>query len=279
MKALSRRDVLKVLLGMALGSAVVPVYARWGEPGWVEIRRVRIRIPGLDPAFRGMRIAHLSDLHLDGVWGTLDRLRSWIARTRALQPDAVVVTGDWVTGHRDLDLLEAAVPVLAGLRARMGVFGVLGNHDHWSDPRRVRDLVRAAGIRELKDDVHVWELGRARLALAGIDDPWSRPPKWDQVARLAPRGMPSIILVHEPDFADQVARLGVFALQLSGHSHGGQVKIPGLGPLALPLHGMKYPEGLYRIGNMTLYTNRGLGMVPPRIRFLCRPEITLITLT
>ncbi len=273
-----RRDALKVLLSLAAGGAVLPFYARWVEPNWIQVQSLRIRIPGLDPAFHGMTVVHTSDLHLDGVWGTPERLASWVERIQALRPDAVVVTGDWVTTTAGLKVLERAAPVLARLRAPMGVFGVLGNHDHWADPHAVRQALRAAGVRELKNETHVWEIGRARLALVGLDDPWSRPPRWEEVARLAPNGMPAIILVHEPDFADQVARLGRFSLQLSGHSHGGQVKIPGVGAPFLPLHGQKYPEGLYRIGRMTLYTNRGLGMVPPRIRLFARPEITHITL-
>jgi len=155
---------------------------------------------------------------------------------------------------------------------------VLGNHDHWAAAWQVRRSLERAGIRELRNQGHLWQRARARLALVGVDDAWERQADWAAAREAVPPGVPAILLLHEPDFADQVAEMGVFSLQLSGHSHGGQVKLPGLGPLILPPYGAKYPEGRYQVGSLTLYTNRGLGMIMPQVRLFCPPEITVIEL-
>ncbi len=274
----SRRDALRLFLGAAAAVGTTPLYARWIEPGWVDVRQIRISLPNLPEAFHGFRIVQLSDLHFDGVWGASRFLPRWLQWVERLRPHAVVITGDWITSWEGIAEMEDALPWLQRLQAPEGVFSVLGNHDHWVAASEVRRLLARAGIRELRNQVHVWKRGRARLALAGVDDAWSGEPDWDAVRDAVPPGVPAIFLVHEPDFADYVADLKVFALQLSGHSHGGQVKLPGWGPPLLPRFGQKYPEGLYRVGGMTLYTNRGLGVVPPRIRLFCRPEITLVEL-
>ncbi len=275
---LGRREALRLMLSAVASVATLPFYARWIEPGWVEVVHVRIPLPGLPRNFHGFRLVHLSDLHFDGVWGARRRLPRWLDLVEGLRPHAIVITGDWVTGLEGLPEMEAALPWLRRLRAPEGVFTVLGNHDYWADASGVRRLLALAGIRELRNQVHVWERGRSRLALAGVDDAWSGNPDWQAVREAVPPGVPAILLVHEPDFADHVATLEVFGLQLSGHSHGGQVKLPGWGPPFLPRFGQKYPEGLYHIGGLILYTNRGLGVVPPRIRLLCRPEMTLVEL-
>lgn len=126
----------------------------------------------------------------------------------------------------------------------------------------------------------VWTLKRAGypLHVCGVDDVWEGNPRLDHVLSRLPGSGPAILLVHEPDFADTVSMSGRFDLQLSGHSHGGQVRFPLVGAPALPRYARKYPVGAYRIGGMPLYTNRGLGMLPPRFRFLCRPEIAVFDL-
>jgi predicted MPP superfamily phosphohydrolase len=117
------------------------------------------------------------------------------------------------------------------------------------------------------------------LHFCGIDDHWERKDRLDLVLEDTPDEGAAILLAHEPDFADISVKSMRFDLQLSGHSHGGQVVLPFIGPPVLPLYGRKYPLGLYNIDPMYLYTNRGLGMVHPQVRFNCRPEITTFTLS
>ena len=116
------------------------------------------------------------------------------------------------------------------------------------------------------------------LAIAGVDDVWAGQDNLEQVVASLPREGSRILLVHEPDFADQSAATKAFDLELSGHAHGGQIKLPFIGAPKLPPYGQKYPFGLYDVEEMKHYTGRGVGMVSPRVRFNARPEVTLITL-
>ncbi len=277
-RRISRRDFLRLVIAGLTAGLSLPVYSHWVEPAWIEITHLRIPLPGLDAAFHGFRLVHVSDLHMDETWGTSRRLAHWVQRILSLRPDAVVITGDWVSGMTGVVSLQESVAELSRLRAPEGVFTVLGNHDHWAAAWQVRRSLERAGIRELRNQGHLWQRGRARLALVGVDDAWERQADWAAAREAVPPGVPAILLLHEPDFADQVAEMGVFSLQLSGHSHGGQVKLPGLGPLILPPYGAKYPEGRYQVGSLTLYTNRGLGMIMPQVRLFCPPEITVIEL-
>lgn len=284
MASISRRAMLKHAVHLALGTAVLGVgglaYARSVEPEWIEVTRLRLRLPRLAPAFRGYRLVQISDIHMDG-WMTPERLAGVVRLGNAQQPDLVTLTGDYVTHgyrrrrrERHVDLARR----LGGLRARDGVVGVLGNHDHWSSADFARQSLREAGVVELSNRVHRIRRGDAILHMAGVDDYWTGHARLDMVLRQLPADGAAILLAHEPDFADESAPTGRFDLQISGHSHGGQVRLPLLGAPVLPPYGQKYPMGLYRVGSMLQYTNRGVGMLSPRVRLNCRPEITVYTL-
>lgn len=134
------------------------------------------------------------------------------------------------------------------------------------------------GTQVLVNSIHTLERGAARFHLAGIDDMYRGRPDLNKVLHAFPPGECAMLLVHEPDFADTSAETGRFDLQISGHSHGDQVVLPLAGPLILPRYGEKYFSGLYRVGEMLQYTNRGVGTSIPPVRFNCRPEITIFTL-
>lgn len=278
---LSRRSFLGMAAG--LGAAALAAggywYASRVEPERLSIEHVRLRIPHLPPAFDGYRIAHISDIHADHRHMTLERLRGIVELVNAQQPALVAITGDYVTRGDPKPYRELLVGALRGLRAPDGVAGVLGNHDYWSDARGVRTILDAAGVRELRNDVMTISRGGEALHIAGVDDVWENRQRLDRVLDRLPGDSSAILLAHEPDFADDSAASGRFALQLSGHSHGGQCVAPGGYMPYLPELGKKYPSGLYRVGEMWQYTNRGLGMVwAPQVRFNCPPEITLLTL-
>jgi predicted MPP superfamily phosphohydrolase len=133
-------------------------------------------------------------------------------------------------------------------------------------------------IPVLTNAVHTIVRGDARLHIAGMDDMVHGHPDLNKVLAALPKDGCAILLSHAPDFADESAPTGRFDLQISGHTHGGQVLPPIIGPLYLPKGGKKYYAGLYQVGSMLQYTNRGVGMVPPYIRINCRPEITVFTL-
>ena len=278
-KTTTRRQFLRnVSYGLAGVALVGGVWAHSIEPGWVEVTNHTIKIPHLPLAFDGFRIAQISDIHIEGGSMGAD-LPSICRMVNDQNADAIVVTGDYVTTPTDAnpDVLARG---LASLSAPMGVWGIMGNHDYWSGPSTdiVQEILAATPVQTLINQTHVWEKNGARLHLAGFDDFWGGTRKFDEMAAQIPDGEAAIALGHEPDFAIEVAATRKFGLMLSGHSHGGQIALPGGIPIHVPTYANKFPRGAYNVDGMRLYTNRGLGTVGIPMRFCSRPEISVFTL-
>lgn len=278
---LTRRALLNAALRTAVAAPLAGAagfgYVRGIEPGWFDTEAHDLALPGLDPAFDGYRLIQLSDIHMDR-WMTGARFGGIADAVNALGADLIAITGDFITPQPVAPHLAELLPHLRRLAARDGIVAVLGNHDHWTDPAAVRRTLREAGVIELANAVRPIRRGAATLQIAGVDDTWVGQPDLAPLLAELPRGAGAILLAHEPDFADLSGPTGRFALQLSGHSHGGQISLPLLGAPILPPFGRKYPRGFFRVGEMAGYTNRGLGMVEPYGRLGCRPEITAFTL-
>jgi predicted MPP superfamily phosphohydrolase len=268
----SRRRVLGAL-AVAAGAAVA-VDAGWWEPQRLVIERASLAFPDLPAGLDGLRLVQLSDLHRSRVvaQAEIERAVAWANR---LHPELVLLTGDYVT--RGIRYAEPCAAALAALQAPLGRYAVLGNHDHWVSAERVAGALRDAGLTVLRNRAAPVRRGGADLWLIGVDDALVRLDDVGTALQGVPAGAFKLALMHEPDRADEIARHPV-QLQLAGHSHGGQVRLPGIGPLLLPTLGRKYPMGLRRVGALQLYTNRGVGRIAPAVRFHCPPEITLITL-
>jgi predicted MPP superfamily phosphohydrolase len=267
----------KSIVASALLGAVGLFYTRVVETRRVEVVDLPLTLPRLAQEFDGYRLVQIGDIHLDD-WTRPQRLYRIIEMVNEQRPDLVAIMGDFASySSRRLDegLLVGA---LRRLSARDGVLAILGNHDYLTDVNLVRRCVHEGGITELLNDAHTLRRGAARLHVAGIDDVMEGRSRLDLVLRRLREEGAAILLAHEPDFADVAAATGRFDLQLSGHSHGGQVRVPLLTRLVLPPFAHRYPRGLHQVGGMALYTNRGLGTVHARLRFLCRPEITVLTL-
>ncbi len=247
------------------------------------IEYVDIRMPRLPQAFDGFRIILLSDFHYDHPWFDDPIIQSAVAKTNELKPDLVALTGDYVTHHKLYGREQAAHSaepcgrLLQGIRSRLGTFAVLGNHDVMTDPNFVTATLGSNGVRVLRNVSVPFERERTRIWLAGVDDVLEKHNDLDQTLKNIPSGESTIVLVHEPDYADVVSRRHV-DLQLSGHSHGGQVRLPFIGAPYLPPLARKYPWGLRKVRNLLLYTNRGLGTIGVPLRLNCPPEITVVTL-
>ncbi|MFQ5922624.1 MAG: metallophosphoesterase [Anaerolineales bacterium] len=276
---ISRRGLLRALAHVMIGSTLATVpgyfYTTELEPKWLSLERLQIPIRRLPSALEGFRIVQMSDFHLF-PFTEIDLVREAVEAANNLKPDVVLLTGDYVLSKAD-SIFELA-PVLAGLHAKYGVFACLGNHDLWTDQAVVRIGLEESGLPLLKNDGAAISVGRAAIYIAGLDDGWSGKPDLERALEHAPQGVPVVLLHHEPDFADINSRYGRVTLQLSGHSHGGQVRLPLIGSFVLPNYGRKYDMGLYRVNDMWLYTNRGIGVIAPPVRFNCRPEVTEITL-
>lgn len=277
----SRRNFLRLATaGLIGGGALSGGLAAWStkiEPTRLTVERVTLPLPNLPPAFEGFTIAQISDLHFAAGAGP-DWLATVVARVNALEPDLIAITGDFVS-FIAADTAQQLTTILRELAAPAGIFAILGNHDHWTHAPTVRGIVRAAEIHLLDNAHAVLTRDETALYLLGVDDIWEN--KHDLAAALAdvPPNAPTILLAHEPDYADTAALTGRIGLQLSGHSHGGQVRLPGKGALVLPYLGENYDQGLYRVNDMHLYVNRGVGLVAPYVRLNCPPEITLLILT
>ncbi len=251
-----------------------------------QVTRIDIRLRGLPHEFDGFTIAQLSDFHYEDHFSVVP-IRKGIELVNALHPDLIVLTGDYVTVpmgdyHRSTAYRFAknAVPcaeALSKLQAPAGRFAVLGNHDGSSDPSYIMHALQGHGIPVLMNRSIPLEREKARVWLAGIDDVLEGRPDLAAALRPIPSGEVTILLAHEPDFADDAVFAPVH-LQLAGHSHGGQIWIPGIGAPWLPQLARKYPRGFYQIGKLALYTNLGLGTIRMPVRINCPPEVTLITL-
>jgi predicted MPP superfamily phosphohydrolase len=281
-----------VSLGAALSAAVgvsVFFYSRYVEPYWVAVERVTLTLPRLAPPFDGYRIVHISDFHLDG-WMTPGRLERVVDLVNEQKPDLVAITGDFVAVS--VDYISGLPGPLGNLRAADGVVAVLGNHDHMNDAGAVRRALSSAGVVDVSNGIYTLRRHRAALHVCGVDSVMEGYDRLEEVLEALDAAEPgcAILLAHEPDFADKTAATGRFDLQLSGHSHGGQVRIPFLKtPYVVPLLSRlgfsfvppliyEYPSGLYEVGEMYQYTNRGLGVIYARFRLNSRPEITVLTL-
>jgi predicted MPP superfamily phosphohydrolase len=241
-----------------------------------EVKSIPIPIQGLDPAFDGYRLVHISDIHL-GQWMSRERLEGVVEMINEQRPDMVAITGDLVSYVLD-QVEDDLKDCLSELRAADASVMVLGNHDHWTDAERIREIVKSSNVLDISNDVLPLRRSGATLNIAGIDDVMTSQDRLDLVVKKLQPSSPAILLVHEPDFADVSAKTGCFDLQLSGHSHGGQFVLPFIGT---PIRGYmfrRYPLGLYRVREMIQYTNRGLGTNLFWSRINCPPEITVFDL-
>lgn len=251
-------------------------YARMIERHHPVIERARVSLKNLGTAFEGFRIVQISDLHVEpNLNPTL--LRKTVELINGLQPDLVAITGDFITHNATL-AADLTAP-LAELKTRTGVFASLGNHDVWNAPRRITEALTHHGIQVLTNSGVELTQDHAQLWVAGIDSAWAGDIDLPAALKGRAKGAPCIMLGHEPDYADELAQRSSNLIQLAGHTHGGQVCLPGGQPLMLPTLGKKYARGLFRVGRISLYVNRGLGTIGPKARFACSPEITEITLT
>jgi uncharacterized protein len=243
---------------------------------WMDINEIPIAVSGLPRGFDGYRIAQISDFHL-GTWLTREYLLNAVDQVNRQRPDLITITGDFVTykAERFIDDLSTAV---SRLSAQDGIVAILGNHDHWTDPELLRNCLELSGAQVLANQIYPVRRGDEILYIAGLDDFMAGKADLGAILSTLPDGQKAILLAHEPDFADISAQASRFILQLSGHAHGGQIVIPGRGPLYLPTHARKYPAGLYNVDGMLLYSNSGLGTAELQFRYNCRPEIAVFSL-
>jgi predicted MPP superfamily phosphohydrolase len=252
------------------------------EPRNLVARRITVRLKRLPEAFDGFRIAQLSDIHFGPYIGK-PGVEQALRLAESFHPDLLALTGDFVShplgrpnGRAGARFVEPFADVMAQCK-NAPLVAVLGNHDHWNDPDFIADGLCERGVKVLRNAAFPVQRGRDRIWIAGIDDAFVHAADLNLTLRGIPASETTVLLAHEPDFADHASLFPV-DLQLSGHSHGGQVRLPGIGALILPPMAWKYPIGLNRVRDLQVYTNVGLGVINPPVRFLCPPEVTFMTL-
>jgi predicted MPP superfamily phosphohydrolase len=301
----NRRRFLAIGTGAAAAAAAVGVYAWQIEPYWLDVVRRPMPLEHLPPSLEGKTLLQVSDVHV-GARVSSDYLVRAFETGRALAPDFVAFTGDFVSYRSPHEITELARVLRAAPRGRLATVASLGNHDYGRDWQsisvadEVSRVATDAGMVVLRNDVRTL----AGLQFAGLADFWSpefgphhgMPPTGALVApspsrfaradtdaggalRLLTREAPTVVLSHNPDVQDLPIWNGVRAWVLAGHTHGGQVKPPFLTPPILPVKNKRYTAGTFDVGpGRTMYINRGLGFLV-QVRFDVRPELSLFTLT
>jgi predicted MPP superfamily phosphohydrolase len=260
-------------LGAALGGlgAAGLAYMKRYEPARPTLERVTVRLPAMPAALEGLRIGQITDTHL-GLPQTTENFEWAIEQMRREAPDLIALTGDLVGLKPGITELPR---LLGQLSAPLGLYAVPGNHDYWEGLADVHAALALAGVPLLMNQSRRLGWNGADFWLSGVDEVWDGRPDFATALRGVPAGALKILLAHSPDLADDAVGQG-FAFQISGHTHGGHLRLPLLGPFARPRYGVRYVMGHYQVGAMQLYVSRGLGGVP--LRLLCRPEITIFTL-
>lgn len=257
--------------------------AFWGfliEPGRLVIREQTIQIDNWPQPLDGLRIAVLSDIHIDNWFITEKKLRTIVERTNQLQPELIVILGDymssdgWVTHRVEPEVFG---PVLKDLRAPLGVYSVLGNHDWWYSGLRVRKNLEQNGIKVLENESAKVDARGTSLWLVGLADLWTRPQRIGDAVATVPEGQPLIALTHNPDIFPNVPQR--VQLVLAGHTHGGQVRFPIIGPVIESSdYGDRWVRGHVFADNHHLFVTTGIGTSIVPVRFGQAPEIVLLTL-
>ncbi|MDE1154485.1 MAG: metallophosphoesterase [Acidobacteriaceae bacterium] len=264
----------------ALAAAGVTAYSGTHARHELEIIQREVPIQDLPDAFDGFRIVQISDLHYAEYTETWF-LEKVISEVNALNADLVLITGDFISrGPLSNRYAYRKAGVCAELLSTLTAperYGCLGNHDVGVGAGHVIDPLEANGTPILVDSYRAIERGDARIWLAGTDDAGTRTPDLDLAIPNYPDA-PVILMAHEPDFVDRIIqhpRFPMIDMTLSGHTHGGQIRLPFVGPLILPPLGQKYVHGEFQFGHMQLYVNRGIGAVGVPFRLNCPSEISI----
>ncbi|QGQ98532.1 metallophosphoesterase [Paenibacillus psychroresistens] len=272
-----RKFMLKGMGFFAALAAFTGGYAFFGERYWIQTKQVSLSFPKLPKTFSGMRMVQFSDVHL-GKHYSNHRLEKLVAEIMELKPDLICFTGDLFDTH-DGDPNDSIIPLLAKLNAPLGKFAALGNHDHAKGKSRIVDILTRSGLRVLDNEQSILEKQGERIRIVGVDDMFMGKPNLNKALQEEFAPSFTLLLSHAPDYADQASHFPI-DLQISGHSHGGQVRLPFIGAITTPKFGRKYIQGLHKVkdSQLLVYTNRGIGTTNLPVRLFCRPEITVFTL-
>lgn len=263
--------------GAALAGVGTTAYGLW-EPSQIRIRPQSILLPTLPASFDGKTIAVLTDFHHGPLVG-IEFIRAAVSIAQSLNADAYALVGDFAhKGTHTAEQLPPCLEAVSVLRAPLGVFAVPGNHDMQDSGRIYRESIRSTPLLDVTNRSVRTLSGADALWFAGVDDFWWGKPNLNAALDGIPAGEAVVLLAHHPDYAETNSdpRVG---LVLSGHTHGGQAYVPGLGTAWMPSrYGAKYRGGLVDAPYSQVFVSRGLGEAGIPIRLNCPPEINVLTL-
>lgn len=272
---------LRILLSAIV--LVIGLLIFWGflvEPGRLILREQNIQMANWPRELSGLKVAVLSDIHVDQWFVDEKKVRSIVQRTNQLQPDLIVILGDYMSGDgmvKKETAPQVFAPLLKELRAPLGVYSVLGNHDWWYDGDKVRDALEQNGIKVLENEVVQLNARNRPLWIAGLSDLWTRDQRIDETIAKVPHGQPIIALAHNPDIFPRLPQH--VPLLLAGHTHGGQVRFPIIGAVVESTrYGERYERGHVFENNHHLFVTSGIGTSIMPVRFGVPPEIVLLML-
>ncbi|MDI6703284.1 MAG: metallophosphoesterase [bacterium] len=264
------KHVIKLIIGLvSVGVSILLffLYAYFYEPNNLEIVNLTLSIEGLPTTLSGLTIVHLSDLHMKRIG---KRERKVVEIVNEIRPDLVVITGDYESGKR---ITPRCMEFMNSLHSKNGIFGVLGNNDIY-----IQEIKRLKGGRILVNEGVNLRINDTTFSIIGVDDPYTNRDDLKKAMDCIEKKDFTLLLAHSPKIIKEAAKKGI-SLVLTGHTHGGQICLPFIGPIVTLLkHGKRYFSGLYKVDNTFLYVNKGLGVTILPFRTFCQPEITFITL-
>jgi len=294
---ISRRQFLQTLGALAGSLSIAPT----AFASSIELKELTVTIPNLPPSFSGYRIGFLSDLHL-GVWVTNEEIESAVLKLRLAKIDIALVGGDLIglsdgfpgglipyapnkefkrmsKSERPAAIFNRVADLLSPLRPPDGIHAVYGNHDNWVNPKLCADSLTTRKINLLVNSKFEVRRGPDILTLLGPDDYWTGSPYLVVPPKKEANEL-RVVLAHNPDYVSYLLTKTSYEVDIAlcGHTHGGQIKLPIIGPLFYNLEDLRLAEGLYTSGNTHVFTTRGIGMVELPLRINCPPEVNVITL-
>ncbi|WP_442599311.1 metallophosphoesterase [Neobacillus sp. D3-1R] len=281
-KKVSRRIFLRKVIGSLLTLVGTGYggyfYAHQIEPRLLKVNSYTIKHNDIPKSFNGFKIVQFSDTHL-GFQYDLVQFKKMLRVIKKLEPDVIFFTGDLMDAPNQYSHQEEIIPLLKDLEAPFGKFAIYGNHDHGGYGSNIyKNIMELSNFQILLNkSFEIKLLDQNSIYIIGLDDAMLGNPNFDMALHNIPDDQFKILLSHAPDLADQTVEYGV-QLQLSGHSHGGQIQIPFVGALITPPYARKYREGFYNINHLKLYVNRGIGTTRLPFRFMSKPEIAVFTL-